>query len=56
MSDDLENVDEPMSQMDENAVSLHELYLSYMRAGFSESQAFDLAKTWMICAIENADE
>jgi hypothetical protein len=49
------NIGEPMSQMDENAVSLHELYCSYVRAGFSESQSFELTQVWLSHAIDNQE-
>lgn len=33
---------EPMTELLESAVSLHELYLSYVEAGFTEQQALYL--------------
>ena len=35
--------DEPLS-LDEAAVAMHEMYLSYLRAGFTEHQAMELLK------------
>lgn len=48
-----EDFPEPMTQLAENAVQLHEMYLSYVEAGFRDDQAFDLVKTVLIVTLEN---
>lgn len=55
MSDEL-NVEEPFSQMEENAVSLHAVYESYVNAGFSEAQAFGLVQTWLVHALDSQSD
>lgn len=34
--------DPPISELQADAISLHELYITYVRAGFSKKQAFKL--------------
>jgi hypothetical protein len=53
MSEEID-IPDPMTQMAENAVHLHEMYISYVDAGFTEDQAFDLIKTILIIITENA--
>lgn len=42
MSD--ESIDSPLTALDQEAVRLHEIYLSYIDAGFSEQRAFELCR------------
>lgn len=44
---------EPLTQLAENAIQLHEMYLSYVQAGFRDDQAFDLVKTVLVVTLEN---
>ena len=36
---------DPITTMLEAALSVHELFLAYQQAGFTEQQAFDLVRT-----------
>lgn len=40
---DSETPESPLTSLDQEAVRLHEIYLSYMDAGFPEQRAFQLA-------------
>lgn len=40
---DSETPQSPLTSLDQEAVRLHEIYLSYMDAGFPEQRAFQLA-------------
>lgn len=40
---DSETPESPLTSLDQEAVRLHEIYLSYMDAGFPEKRAFRLA-------------
>lgn len=42
---------ESNGQLDTAAISTHELYESYIRAGFSEDQSFELTKIAVRCAF-----
>jgi hypothetical protein len=54
MSDDYEGLpDTPMTSLDQNAASLHEMYMSYMDAGFSEERAFSLATTILLHYLDS---
>lgn len=43
----------PQQTMAIAAVGLHELYQSYLRAGFTPEQAFDLVKVALTVSIQN---
>lgn len=43
----------PLTSLDEEAIRLHEIYLSYMEAGFPEARAFKLAKIILIHYLES---
>jgi hypothetical protein len=43
--------EDPITQLAAAAVQLHELYSSYIEAGFSEPQAFDLVKTILAASM-----
>lgn len=45
---DSESIDSPLTALDQEAVRLHEIYLSYIDAGFTEERAFSL-----VCIILN---
>jgi len=45
MSDDDEAYEETITPLASNAHELHEMYLAFMQAGFSEPRAFDLVNT-----------
>ncbi len=45
--------EDPITQLAAAAVQLHELYSSYIEAGFSEPQAFDLVKTILAASMNN---
>jgi hypothetical protein len=40
-----------MATMDDNSIMVHELMLSYQRAGFTESQALELVKIHLEAAL-----
>lgn len=43
MSDEDDNtIASPLTALDQEAVRIHEVYLSYMEAGFPEQRAFEL--------------
>ena len=52
MSDDMQ-VPDPMTAMAEGAAQLHEMYVAYMEAGFSEQRAFDLVCQLMSSFLDN---
>lgn len=57
MSDDEDAFSEPvMTQLAQNAANLHELYLSYIDAGFTEYHAFELVKLMMTLVFESNDD
>ena len=39
---------EPFTPLTEAAVSMHEMLLAYMRAGFTRMEAFDLVKSALL--------
>lgn len=41
---------DPITQLAAAAVQLHELYVSYIEAGFTEAQAFDLVKALLLAS------
>ncbi|MHC3450747.1 hypothetical protein [Streptomyces prasinus] len=43
--------EDPITQLAAAAVQLHELYDSYIEAGFTEAQAFELTKATLIASI-----
>ncbi len=43
--------EDPITQLAAAAAQLHELYESYVTAGFTEDQAFDLAKVVLAASI-----
>jgi hypothetical protein len=43
--------EDPITQLAAAAAQVHELYLSYIEAGFTEAQAFDLVKTILTAGI-----
>jgi hypothetical protein len=51
MSDEMP--DSPMTALAEGAAQLHEMYIAYMDAGFSEERAFDLTTTFLMSFLEN---
>lgn len=51
MSDDAP--DSPLTALDQEAVRLHEIYLSYMDAGFPESRAFELCRIILVHYLES---
>lgn len=54
MSDDYDGLpDAPMTHLDQNATSLHEMYTSYMDAGFSEERAFSLVTTILLHYLDS---
>jgi hypothetical protein len=44
-------VEDPITLLAAAAAQLHELYVSYVAAGFTEAQAFDLVKTLLAAGI-----
>lgn len=46
--------EDPITQLAAAAVQLHELYNSYVAAGFTEDQAFDLAKAFLVASVGSA--
>jgi hypothetical protein len=40
---DSEAPDSPLTELDAEAIRLHEIYISYINAGFCEPRAFNLA-------------
>lgn len=44
-------LEDPITQLASAAAQLHELYLSYLAAGFTEAQAFDLVKTILTAGV-----
>jgi hypothetical protein len=53
MSDDAP--DSPLTALDQEAVRLHEIYLSYMEAGFSEARAFELCRIILAHYLDGDD-
>jgi hypothetical protein len=47
---------DPLVGMDEGAVTQHELYMSWVRAGFTPDQALDLVKTVISEIFRRNDE
>jgi hypothetical protein len=45
--------EDPITQLAAAAAQLHELYASYIEAGFTEPQAFDLVKTILAASLHN---
>lgn len=43
--------EDPITQLAAAAVQLHELYNSYVAAGFTEAQAFDLVKAILTASV-----
>lgn len=39
---------EPITELAGQAAQLHELYLAFIQAGFTEAQAFDLVKAILV--------
>lgn len=46
--------EDPITQLAEGAAQLHELFVSYMNAGFTESQALFLIGQMLQASIKNA--
>lgn len=44
---------DPLQSMAIAAVGLHELFTSYMQAGFTRQEAFELAKAVMVATIRS---
>jgi len=42
---------DPMPGLADAAVTLHELFVQYQDAGFTEAQAFDLVKTALLAGL-----
>jgi hypothetical protein len=53
MSDDDGLPEAPLTRLDENAASLHEMYMAYMDAGFDEERAFSLATTILLHYLDS---
>lgn len=54
MSDDDDGMPEtPLTHLDQNATSLHEMYMAYMDAGFPEERAFSLATTILLHYLDS---
>lgn len=54
MSDEYESLpDTPLTNLDQNAASLHEMYTAWMDAGFSEERAFGLATTTLLHYLDD---
>lgn len=51
MSDELPDP-QPLSNLNEGAIHLHEMYSAYMDAGFTEDRAFDLVTTVLLHYLE----
>ncbi len=47
MSDDLPDP-QPLSNLNEGAIHLHEMYTAYIDAGFPEDRAFELVSTVLL--------
>ena len=46
---------EPQGQLDNEAVTLHEMMSSFIRAGFSRKEAFEMVKdTFVAMSVDNA--
>lgn len=45
--DDAQMPPNPFTLMQENAVQMHEQYMSYIEAGFTEAQAFEFVRTML---------
>lgn len=50
---DSEAPDSPLTALDQETVRLHELYVSYMNAGFSEARAYGLVCLVLANSLEN---
>lgn len=49
-----ENAQDPMGSMRETAISQHEMYMSWLAAGFTAEQALELLKTVVAEIIRGA--
>jgi hypothetical protein len=54
MTDDQSPAD-PMTQMAEGAAEVHEMFLSYVAAGFTNAQAITLVSAILTALIHNAN-
>ena len=52
MSDDLPK--DPLIGLAEAAVGIHQLFVEYQNAGFSEAQSFELVKTVLATSLKGA--
>ncbi|SDL27970.1 hypothetical protein SAMN05421806_12536 [Streptomyces indicus] len=43
--------EDPITQLAAAAVQLHEAYLAYVNAGFTEDQAFELTKAILVASL-----
>lgn len=53
MSDDDGLPETPLTHLDQNATSLHEMYGAYLDAGFTEARAFDLVTTILLHYLDS---
>ena len=42
---------DPITPLKDAAIQLHEMYRTYIEAGFSKRQAFDLAKSFLLESV-----
>lgn len=42
----------PITQLAAGAAQLHEVYLAYRNAGFTEQQAFDLVRALLVAGVQ----
>lgn len=52
MSDDVPDP-QPLSNLNEGAIHLHEMYTAYMEAGFSKEQAFELVTNVLLHYLDS---
>ncbi|GAA1888291.1 hypothetical protein GCM10009837_07670 [Streptomyces durmitorensis] len=45
--------EDPITELAAGAAQLHEVYLAYLDAGFTNDQAFDLTKAVLIASIDD---
>lgn len=48
--------EDPMTELQAGAVNQHEMYLSWIEAGFTEDQAMDLLKAVIVSLIRAVSE
>lgn len=45
--------EDPLTELAAGAAQVHEMYLAYIQAGFTEQQAFELTKSILIASISD---